>query len=286
MNMPVRRLSGDYTEALTSASHSALAELALTLKSYKESLVLVGGWVPYFLIEEFGREDFQHVGSIDIDLAVDPDKIDQDAYATIIELVQRRGYVQSIRNDQPILFSYEKDILSEIDEKEYKIQLDFLTSRSFEKGHRHRKIQPDLQARITDGCDIAFNHNFIKKLEGKLPQNGVTEVEIKMLDISGCLGMKGIVLGEAYREKDAYDIFSVVSQCLEGPLLVAEELKQKIEDPDINRGVQNIKNKFRDIKAEGPSWVANFMQPSDQTAKERLIAEVYVTMKEFLEGLE
>ena len=109
MNMPVRRLSGDYTEALTSASHSALAELALTLKSYKKSFVLVGGWVPYFLIEEFGREDFRHVGSIDIDLAVDPDKIDQDAYATIIELVQRRGYVQSIRNDQPILFTYENN---------------------------------------------------------------------------------------------------------------------------------------------------------------------------------
>ena len=286
MIMPVQRLSGDYTEALTSASHSALAELALTLKSYKESFVLIGGWVPYFLIEEFGREDFRHVGSIDIDLAVNPDKIDQDAYATIIELIERRGYVQRIHNDQPILFTYEKDILSDIDEQEYKIRVDFLTSRSFKGGHRHRSIQPDLQARITDGCDIAFKHNFIKKFEGKLPQNGETKVEIRMLDISGCLGMKGIVLGEAYREKDAYDIFSVVSQCLDSPSQVAEELKPNIEDSDIYRGFQNIKNKFRDIRAEGPAWAANFLQPSDDIAKERVVAEVYVTMKEFLEGLE
>ena len=286
MIMPVQRLSGDYTEALTSASRSALAELALTLKSYKESFVIVGGWVPYFLIEESGRDDFQHVGSIDIDLAVNPDKIDQDAYATMIELIERRGYVQRIHNEQPILFSYEKDFLSDIEKQNYKIQLDFLTSKSFEKGHRHRRIQSDLQARITDGCDIAFKHNFVKTIKAKLPQNGEAVVEIRMLDMSGCLGMKGIVLGEAYREKDAYDIFSVVSQCLGSPLQVAEELKPNIEDPDIYRGIQNIKNKFRDIRAEGPAWVANFLQPSDDIAKERIIAEAFVTIKQFLEGLE
>jgi hypothetical protein len=284
--MPVQRLSGDYVEALTSTSHSAFMELALTLQSYKESIVLIGGWVPYFLIEEFGRDDFRHVGSIDIDLAVNPDKIDQDAYATIIELIERRGYVQRMHNDLPILFTYEKDILSDTDEQEYKIRVDFLTSQTFETGHRHRKIQPNLQARITDGCDIAFKHNFIKKIEGILPQNGETEVEIRMLDISGCLGMKGIVLGEAYREKDAYDIFSVVSHCLSSPSSVADEVKINLESKSINRGIQNIKNKFRDIRAEGPSWVANFLQPSDQTAKDRIIAEVFVTMKEFLERLE
>ena len=67
----VQRLSGDYSEGLTGASLSALLELAVTLRSYQDSLVLVGGWVPYFLIEEFGRGNFTHVGSIDIDLAVD-----------------------------------------------------------------------------------------------------------------------------------------------------------------------------------------------------------------------
>jgi hypothetical protein len=49
------RLATDYEEGLTRASMSALLELSLTLKSYRESIVLVGGWVPYFLIEQSGQ---------------------------------------------------------------------------------------------------------------------------------------------------------------------------------------------------------------------------------------
>jgi len=44
------RLSGDYGEPVTRASFSALMELGTVLGSYRDALVLVGGWVPYFLL--------------------------------------------------------------------------------------------------------------------------------------------------------------------------------------------------------------------------------------------
>ena len=56
--MVTPRDSGDYSESLTAASFSALVELALTLGTYKDSLVLVGGWSPYLLIRDHGRGDF------------------------------------------------------------------------------------------------------------------------------------------------------------------------------------------------------------------------------------
>lgn len=102
----IQRLSGDYSEGLTSASMSALLELAVTLRSYQDSIVLVGGWVPYFLIEKFGRGDFSHVGSIDIDLTVDPDKVDREAYNSILELIIKRGYRnRTDRDDRTIMTS-------------------------------------------------------------------------------------------------------------------------------------------------------------------------------------
>ncbi len=279
---------GYYTEGLTTASRSALLELALTLRSYQDSIVLVGGWVPYFLIEEFGQGKFKHVGSIDIDLAVDPEKVDQKGYAGIVDLIERRGYVQRLSRDhKPILFSFRKNITSQKDQIKYEISVDFLTSRALDTGkHRHRTVQPGFSARVTKGCELAFRHNFLKTINGMLPDNGEAEVEIRMLDIAGCLGMKGIVLGETYREKDAYDIFTVVSQCYDGVSSVAKEIKPHIKEHEIALGIQAIRQRFRNIRAEGPAWVANFLFPTDQIARERVIAEVHVIMQEFIDGLQ
>jgi len=81
--MPIRS-SIDYGGGVTDASLSALLELSLTLNSYREALVLVGGWAPYFLIDEFGRGGYAHVGSIDIDIAVNPELVENDGYSNIV----------------------------------------------------------------------------------------------------------------------------------------------------------------------------------------------------------
>ena len=169
-----QRLSGDYNESLTTASFSALLELVITLKSYRDSIVLVGGWVPYLLIYEFGRGDFKHIGSIDIDLAVNPEKIDADAYASIVELIEGRGYENRLdREGNPIIFSYTKSVPSPLDGKEHAIGVDFLTSAAPESGkHRHRTVQAGLPARIAGGCELAFRHNLDRRLSGVLPGDG------------------------------------------------------------------------------------------------------------------
>lgn len=281
-----QRLSGDYNESLTSASFSALLELAVTLKSYKDSIVLVGGWVPYLLIDEFGRDDFKHVGSIDIDLAVDPTEIDSDAYASIVELIEGRGYENRLgRDENPIIFSYTRSVPSPIDGKEHAIGVDFLTSAAPDSGrHRHRAVQPGLPARIAGGCELAFSHNIDRKITGTLPGDGEAIENIKMLDIAGCIGMKGIVLGERYKEKDAYDLYSVIRYSLDSPTAVADHVRPQLADKIMNDGIDVIKHKFRNISAEGPSWTANF-QSLDPEVKKREQAAAFVTVQEFLEAL-
>jgi hypothetical protein len=85
----MKRVESSYSRPIVEASRSALLELSLGLRSYADALVLVGGWVPYFLLRDHRASDseFEHVGSIDIDLVVDPDKIGADEYATIIEII-------------------------------------------------------------------------------------------------------------------------------------------------------------------------------------------------------
>jgi len=282
----VQRLSGDYDESLTEASFSALLELALTLKSYGNSIVLVGGWVPYLLIDEFGRKDFKHVGSIDIDLAVNPEQIDGGAYATIADKMESRGYRNRLdREGNRIAYSFAKSVQSPVDGKEHAIAVDFLTYASPDSGkHRHRTVQAGLPARIANGCELAFRYNYPRKIAGTLPGNGEAEEFLSMLDIPGCLGMKGIALGERYKEKDAYDIYSVIGYCLENPMEVAKKVKPHLEDEDLRASIDVIEKKFRNIKAEGPSWVGIFTS-IDPELRQREQAAAYATVREFLENI-
>jgi hypothetical protein len=116
-------MARNYQDGITAASRSGLAEVMTTLGAYREALVLIGGWVPYLILEEFGGEgafkadafqadafqvEFVHVGSIDIDLVVDPDLVDAERYATIVDLLLGRGYEPG---DDP-LFQLQKTIRS------------------------------------------------------------------------------------------------------------------------------------------------------------------------------
>lgn len=55
-----------YTETQVSACFSVIVELLTYLKKYSSHIVLVGGWVPYFLYGELKEDQTKHVGSLDV----------------------------------------------------------------------------------------------------------------------------------------------------------------------------------------------------------------------------
>jgi len=75
----------DYNAEQVAAARSVLLELMLLLGEYCDHLVLVGGWVPEFLITQPSEP---HIGSIDVDLAVDHRAITEAGYRTIRQLLK------------------------------------------------------------------------------------------------------------------------------------------------------------------------------------------------------
>lgn len=87
------RYQSEYTDRQTEAARRVLVDLGQVLGAFEDSLVLVGGSVPDLLIK--GAEE-AHVGSIDIDLAMDAEKLSQGQYAKLIESLPKTGrYHQS-----------------------------------------------------------------------------------------------------------------------------------------------------------------------------------------------
>lgn len=193
-----------------------------------------------------------------------------------------RGYsARMSKSGDEIPFSFQKDVPAP-GGRSYGIAVDFLTCEDEEGGHRHRKVQDSLPARTAKGCELAFGHNHRVAIEGALPGNGNARADVRALDLPGCIGMKGIVLGERYKEKDAYDLFSVISQCLEGPESVGLRVQPFMDERAMREGVGNIAERFCSISAEGPSWVGTFMYPDDAEQRRRAQAESFVLVDRFL----
>lgn len=285
--MPPERTTQTYSSAITAASKSALLELMTMLRSYRKALVLVGGWVPYQLLKTHQRPDdpFEHIGSIDIDLAVDPKHITATEYATIVDLLTERGYQPTKdRAGKVIPFCFDKAAKSPLDGKVYKIRVDFLTHDLDDRPgkHRHLPIQDGLLARKAKGCNAAFQHKTTINLQGTLPAGGDISVDIQMADVVGCLTMKGIVLGERFREKDAYDIYALAAHYKKGPADVAAELRPYREEPLLKEALQNIKASFEARTSHGPVWVAEFLLPASTEERERLITDAHMVVNEVL----
>ena len=68
---------GEYSDEKTRASLSILRRVADLLKKHPDSYRLIGGWAPYFLCKEHSLLG-PHVGSMDIDLLLLPEKFPSD----------------------------------------------------------------------------------------------------------------------------------------------------------------------------------------------------------------
>lgn len=288
------RTARDYQDGITAASRSGLAEVMTTLGAYRDALVLIGGWAPYLILEEFGEEGafqggafqadafqvgFVHVGSIDIDLVVDPDLVDQARYSTIVDLLLDRGY----ESGPDPLYQLEKVIRSPRDGQDYLIRVDFLTPRPLPgegRAHRHRQVQRDLRARTLEGAEVALTHWFWYELEAQLPDGALARVRLKVADLVGSLVLKGIAIGDRYVEKDAYDIYALCAHYRGGPAAVTQVLAPFLGEDAVERGLQAICARFRAVDAEGPTWVATFLGGADPEVQIRIRQDAFMTVAE------
>jgi hypothetical protein len=96
-------------------------------------MAIVGGWVPTLLIVDAAE---QHAASMDLDIALNQEKISEAAYATIDKILNQNGYRQNKQKNAQ--FKYFKDV--KVEGQTFTIELDLLTGEyggDSGKGRRH-----------------------------------------------------------------------------------------------------------------------------------------------------
>ena len=266
----------DYRQELVEAAHSVLLELTRLLGEYRDEIVLVGGWVPALLLTP-GQD--KHVGSIDVDLALDHRMLQEPGYQTIRELLLRRGYVEG---RQPFIFHRQVSIGG----RAIVVEVNFLAGENAGTGRSHRtqKVQ-DVRARKARGSELALKMAVEVPLRGTLPDGGKDSASIRVASIVPFLVMKGMALYDRLKEKDAWDVYFCVRNCPGGVEALVKELRPHIGHGLVKEGLLKIGEKFASPEHTGPKFVADFEEITDREERELLQRDAFECVNFLLEEL-
>lgn len=267
----------DYSGEVVEAARSVLLELVHLLGEYRDDIVVVGGWVPQLILPSHPK---RHVGSIDVDLALNHRNLKETGYATIQKLLLGRGYEQDPR--QPFIFH--RTVV--IGGRPIKVEVDFLAGEYEGTGPRHR-TQPvhEGRARKARGCDLAFDLFVETEISGELPEGGKDEARVRVSSIVAFLVMKAMALHDRLKEKDAWDIYFTLTNYPGGLDALAGEIRPHLADGLVQEGLQKIAEKFASTEHVGPKFVADFEDVQEEQDRALLLRDAYEKVDYLLRSL-
>lgn len=266
----------EYDHPYIEAARRVLLEIARLLYDYREGIVLVGGSVPGLILDQNSPE---HIGTIDVDIALDQNTIQEVGYRTIKQLLSKRGYIQG---DQPFIFYR----ILQIEDQEIKVEVDFLAGEygGTSKNHRTQVVQ-DLRPRKARACDLAFQHPIQVTIEGTLPEGGMDKAVIQVASIVPFLVMKAEALNNRLKEKDAYDIYYCLTHFPDGIDAIVEEFRRFPDHSLIHEGVRILAEKFSSMDSVGPVFVTNFLDENDPETRLQIQRDVFERVQYLLNKL-
>jgi hypothetical protein len=231
-----------------SACRSVLIEVLTILGKDLDKLAVVGGWVPELTFPHQG-----HVGSLDVDLALDPTKLKPLAYESIRKKLVDAGY----RQDTDVPNRFWRRVPNAPDE----IRVDIITGEFPDSAPQGARIPiQEMAVCKLRGIDLAFAFQHEVSVEGTLPEGGHNQVTARLPTISAYLCIKAIALSERKKEKDAYDIYFCVDHFPGGYRSLAAEFREKLDNPLIREGIGILRDKFARLDSIGPVWAAQVME--------------------------
>jgi hypothetical protein len=236
------------------AARSVLLEMTHLLGEYQDSMVIVGGWVPQLLLSQAPRH---HIGSLDVDVALDHRTLQEVGYKSIMQLLLARGYYQG---EQPFIFFR----TVQLGERTFEVEVDFLAGEyaGTTRGHRTQKVQ-DMRPRKARGCDLAVSLATETTLSGKLPGGGKDTVTLRVASIMPFLVMKAMALDGRLMEKDAWDIYYCIRYYPGGINKLVEEFQPHLKNGLVQDALVKIAEKFASPEHVGPKHVADFDDITD-----------------------
>ncbi len=248
--------ANDYDDRTTQAAKSVLVEIGQILGSFRGKFAIIGGSVPWLLLES---EDMPHVGTLDVDLSLDAEALGDGEYATLVEALMAQGYNQreGFRRFQLVRTVPAQDGGQPID-----IVVDFLMPRDADIVKNSPPLVADFAVQKADGADLALRFHQLVAVEAMMPNGGHNRVELAVCSIPALLAMKGHALNGRLKQKDAYDVYYCIRNYPGGVAALAEDCRPLLKHRNAVDGYTFINAKFETLDSFGPTCVRRFVEES------------------------
>ena len=251
---PEPQTASDYEDRTTAAIKSVLVEIGQILGSFRGKFAVVGGAVPWLLLN---NAEMPHVGTGDIDLDLHAEALEEDnEYVDLVNALMGHGYVQG---DDTRRFQLKRQVPSTDGGPPINVIVDFLMPRDAELTKNIPPILSDFAVQKADGADLALRFYQMVAVEGAMPGGGQNCVEIAVASIPALLAMKGYAINGRDKQKDAYDIYYCIRNYEGGPAALAKECQPILAEEKGRLGYQYIDQKFRHVDDYGPHCVRKFL---------------------------
>ena len=246
----------DYDDRTASAVKSVLVEIGQILGSYRGKFVVIGGAVPWLLLDE---ADERHIGTLDADLCLAPEALGDGEYADLVESLLQAGYRQRrrLRRFQLVRTVPALDGGPAID-----VVIDFLMPRHAEIEKNTPPLIRNFAVQRADGADLALQFPETISIEAQMPEDGRNRVQIAAASIAALLAMKGYAIKNRLKRKDAYDIYYCIRNFPGGVDALVRETVPLLEVDSARKGYLAISSKFRSMDDFGPTCVREFVEGS------------------------
>ncbi len=195
-----------YNKTVTDACEQVLVTLMRHLGPWRESIFLVGGLTPRYLIKERPPAVPAHAGTGDVDVVVDMKLLaDTEAYQTLEDNIKAIGFVRSENDDgKKLSWRWQQELVDGT-----VLILEFLADAGDKKGGALQELPSEgavSAIHIPHSSMVLEHHETVEITAELLNDGGVTTETIRHADIVSFTCLKAFAFEERGERKDAHDL--------------------------------------------------------------------------------
>lgn len=248
---PEPRYEGDYSNRQVEAARRVLVDVGQVLASFGDAIVVVGGWVPDLLLPAAASA---HIGSIDVDLALDAAKLADGRYADLLKLLLDTGRYEKGDKDFQLVSSVD---LADGD-LPVRVEVEFLASGDVVLRKNHPKLVEGFRVLQFPAFAAAFTSPVSIDFSGPMISGASNTVHLRVASLPDFLVMKAHAIDGRDKPKDVYDLCYCLDEFPNAIEVVAAAWKARQDDSLVAGAVVILKEKFQSVDHYGPKQLATF----------------------------
>lgn len=224
--------------------------VATVLGSLLDQIVIVGGLVPYLIVEQGGDDRELHVGTRDLDLGLSIGLLNGGQYHEVASQLREAGFSPD-KNDEGNETRQRWRLGTEA------ITVDFLIAGA--RGGSMQSLENDFAAIILPALPVAFIDVVDVVIDDELPTGGRAKRTIRVCGAGAFVVLKAHAIRGRAKNKDAYDLVYLLQNYGLGVADVVARFALVAAHPAAGAALTILAEDFESVDHLGPRRHATFL---------------------------